>query len=51
MKHELSEKLGFEIDIQQTEIIPLEKLTEKPAYGKYAYIERELINKPEVLVK
>jgi phenylacetate-CoA ligase len=51
IKHELSEKLGFVIDIQQAEIIPLEKLTEKPAYGKYAYIERERINEPEVLAK
>jgi phenylacetate-CoA ligase len=51
IKRELSEKLGFEMDIQQTEIIPLEKLIEKPAYGKYAYIERERINENVVFVK
>jgi phenylacetate-CoA ligase len=51
IKHELSEKLGFEIDSQQAEIIPLERLTEKPDYRKYAYIERERINELEVLAK
>lgn len=47
IKYELTEKLGIDIDVQQTVIIPLEKLTEKPAYAKYAYIESER----EVLVK
>ncbi|MED1420385.1 phenylacetate--CoA ligase family protein [Bacillus smithii] len=51
IQHELCEKLGFEVDIQLTEIIPLKKLTDKPAYGKYAYIERECADEHELLIK
>lgn len=51
IQRELSEKLGFDIEIQQTDIIPIDKLMDKPAYGKYAYIEHEPIHEPELIVK
>lgn len=41
LKSEISSKLGFEAEVVLTDIFPLEVLTGKPAYGKYAHIERE----------
>ncbi|XJZ26924.1 phenylacetate--CoA ligase family protein [Bacillota bacterium Lsc_1132] len=41
IEEEISRKLGFDVEVLLSDIFPLQKLTEKPAYGKYAHIERE----------
>lgn len=42
---ELSKKVGCTVDIEFKDIIPLESLISKPAYGKYSHIET--IKRPE----
>jgi phenylacetate-CoA ligase len=42
IKDELTFKLGFPIELELNEIIPLTQLTEIPAYSKYAHIEHEM---------
>ncbi|MGG5251998.1 phenylacetate--CoA ligase family protein [Neobacillus sp. SM06] len=41
LEEEISTKLGLAVEVVFTEIFSLQKLTEKPAYAKYAHIERE----------
>ena len=39
IQKELSTLLGVNVSIELQDIIPIETLTEKPAFGKYSYIE------------
>ncbi|MGG1691662.1 AMP-binding protein [Heyndrickxia ginsengihumi] len=49
IQRELSEQLEIDIAVFQTDIISLDSLVAKPAYGKYAYIEKEAA--PNVIMK
>lgn len=40
IQKELSDLLGIHVSIESQDIIPLETLTEKPAFGKYSYVEK-----------
>ncbi|WP_428911916.1 phenylacetate--CoA ligase family protein [Niallia sp. Krafla_26] len=40
IQSELSSKLGISTSVELQDIIPIETLTQKPAFGKYAYIEK-----------
>lgn len=40
IKNELSAKLGIDISVELEDIIPLDTLTQKPQFGKYAYVEK-----------
>ncbi|WP_102693613.1 phenylacetate--CoA ligase family protein [Rummeliibacillus pycnus] len=40
IQKELSDLLGMDVSIELQDIIPIETLTEKPAFGKYSYVKK-----------
>lgn len=40
IQKELSTMLGINVSIELQDIIPIETLTEKPAFGKFSYVEK-----------